>query len=247
MLRALKQAGVLWPTVMTLAALPVLVGLGTWQLQRKTWKEGLISRLEARTHAPAVDLADAVSRYAATRDIEYLRVKVYGRLLYDKERYLYATDDRDGPGWQVITPLLTAGQTIVLVNRGFVPEALKDPAKRSAGNPDGEVTVVGLARTSEEPSWFTPKNDVARNIWFWRDIPGLYRSAFDNPVSSVLPFLIEAQAEPANPGGWPKGGVTLVRLPNRHLEYVLTWYGLAVALVAVYAMFVSARLRGEGD
>ena len=57
----------------------------------------------------------------------------------------------------------------------------------------------------------------------------------------VLPFFVDAEAEPAPPGGWPRGGVTRLELPNRHLEYALTWYGLAAALVGVFLAFAAAR------
>lgn len=245
MLTRLRQARLLWPTLMTLAALPVLIELGNWQWQRKTWKDGLISRLEARTHAPPVSFEDALKRYQATQDVEYLRVKVRGHFLHDKERYLYAPDERMGPGYQVITPLMQPNNVVLLVNRGFVPDELRDPGKRSAGQLSGEVEVTGLARTSEVPGTFTPRNDEKRNLWFWRDVGGMFKSAFEKVDGPVIPFMIDAEAEPQNPGGWPKGGTTLVHLPNRHLEYVLTWYGLAAALLAIYGIFAHGRLRGE--
>ena len=58
-----------------------------------------------------------------------------------------------------------------------------------------------------------------------------------------MPYWIDADARPEPPGGFPKGGVTRVDLPNRHLEYAITWYGLALTLIGVYLAFAASRLR----
>ncbi len=247
MLTRLRRARLAVPTLMTLVALPILLALGTWQLQRKTWKEGLIERLVARTKAPPVDLATAVSEHARSNDVEYLRVRLVGTFDHASERHLYSADAVMGPGWHIYTPLKLAGGNAIIINRGFVPEPLRDPAKRAAGQVAGETTVVGLLRASEEPGTFTPKNDPARNQWFWRDVPAMRASMGLGPAGA-FPFAVDAEAEPAPPGGWPKGGATLVRLPNRHLEYALTWYGLAAALAVIYAIFAAGRLKAQsGD
>src|SRR5262245_47971864 len=108
MFRFLSERGVLWPGVMALAGLALLIGLGTWQLERKAWKEGLIAAIEARTKADAISLAEAVGRVGAGEDAEYTRVQVRGAFLNDKERYFYAPDAELGPGFQVYTPLKVA-------------------------------------------------------------------------------------------------------------------------------------------
>ena len=249
MLSRLKAARLIGPMAMTLVAIVVLLALGTWQLQRRTWKEALVARLVERAHAPPVDLGAALALYDRTHDTEYLRVRVRGRFDFASERHLYATDERAGPGWHIYTLLQPDfGGPKVLVNRGFVPVPLKEAGSRAGGQVEGDVEVVGLLRGSEEPGTFTPKNDAKRNIWFWRDIAALRTAgaaAVAAPVSSAreYPFAIDADATPANPGGWPRGGATLVNLPNRHLEYALTWYGLAAALVVVFAMFAVGRLK----
>src|SRR5262245_60969271 len=103
MLRKLKQAGLIWLTAAALLALGGLLTLGTWQMQRKAWKEDLIARIAARTHATPIDLPSAPS-FASQHDREYLHVAVTGRLLHDKERYLYAPTPA-GLGWHVFTPI----------------------------------------------------------------------------------------------------------------------------------------------
>ncbi len=132
---------------------------------------------------------------------------------------------------------------VVFVNRGFVPSELKEPAKRELGQVAGDVEVVGLVRSPEKPGMFTPVNSVASNLWYWRDLSGMAASVFSQKAPQLVPFFIDAEAEPRMPGGWPNGGVTRLDLPNRHLAYAITWYGLAAALVAVFAAYAISRWR----
>ena len=106
----------------------------------------------------------------------------------------------------------------------------------------GTVRITGLIREVPAPGMFTPANDAARNLWYWPDIAAMTDSAFrDAPGATMtaLPFWIDADAQPEPPGGLPKGGVTRLDLPNRHLEYAITWYGLALTLIGVYLAFAA--------
>jgi surfeit locus 1 family protein len=243
-LQDLSRARLVWATVCTLAALAVLIGLGTWQMQRKAWKEGLIDAIARRVTADPVPLDTAARRWAAGEDLEYLRVTARGRYHHDKERLLYAPG-KGGPGYHVFTPLETAAGRYLFVNRGFVPEAMKDPSARVAGQPGGEVEVTGLLRRPAEQGWFMPANEPARNLWFWRDLDGMAASAFGREASNTLPFFLDEQPSDgaASAAAWPRSGVTRLDLPNRHLEYAVTWYGLAGALIAVYLAFAIGRVR----
>src|SRR5262245_1664269 len=118
MARNFKDAGLIWPTVAALLVLAVLLALGTWQVQRKQWKEGLLAKIAERTHAAPVDLP-AGQTLADERDREYLHVAVTGRMLYDQERYLYAPTPA-GLGWHVFVPMQAASGQLVWVNRGWV-------------------------------------------------------------------------------------------------------------------------------
>ena len=239
-----QRARLVWPAVCTLAALAVLIGLGTWQMQRKAWKEGLLDAIAQRVNAAPVPLEMAARRWTGGEDLEYLRVTARGRYHHDKERLLYAPG-KEGPGFHVFTPLETADGRYLFVNRGFVPDALKDPATRAAGQPQDEVEVTGLLRHPAEQGWFTPANEPARNLWFWRDLDGMAASVLGREQARAFPFFLDEQ--PRESGGaasqWPRPGVTRLDLPNRHLEYALTWYGLAGTLVAVYLAFAIGRLR----
>jgi surfeit locus 1 family protein len=238
-----KRSGLVFATITVLAALPILLGLGFWQLDRLAWKETLLAAIAERTKAPPTDLLNA---YSATHELdigyEYYRVKVRGRFLHDKERYRYAPNQKLGPGYEVYTPFEMAdGAGVLFVNRGYVTEAKKDPASRPEGQINGEVEVVGLLRSPGTKATFTPENDSKGNLWYWRDFDGMLGSAFGPEPPAAIPVFVDAEA--AAPGGWPSGGATLLELPNRHLEYALTWFGLAGALLAVFAAFVWTLLR----
>jgi surfeit locus 1 family protein len=236
----LRRAGLLWPTAASLALLLVLTGLGSWQLERKEWKEALLATIAARVAAPAVDLARAEAMARAGDDIAYLHILARGRFLHDKERYRYAPTAA-GLGWHVYTPLELAPDRVVWVNRGFVPDANRARDTRAAGLVAGEVEVSGLVRPYRKKGVFEPNNDVARNLWYWPDFEAMSSSAFASIAGP--PFAIDADRSFAVPGGLPQGGVTRLQLPNRHLEYALTWYGLALTLIAVYFSLAAERLR----
>jgi surfeit locus 1 family protein len=253
MLQRLRQAGLIGPTLAALAALLVLVGLGTWQLERKRWKEHLIATIAARVHADPVPLVGADGLLPAKIDHrhDYLHVAATGRFHHDKERYLYAPTPA-GPGWHVYTPLEFLPGHVVWVNRGLVPEERKAPETRPQGQVPGLVEVRGLARLPAGRAAFSPPNDPERNVWYWPDLAAMSASAFPGGLlrpaggpqrADPLPLVIEADAKPEPPGGLPRGGVTRLALPNRHLGYALTWYGVALTLIGVYSAFVINRLR----
>jgi surfeit locus 1 family protein len=221
-----------WPTVIAVPVVLLCLGLGFWQVQRLHWKEGLIAERAAAVAAPAILAPDTL---AAARGMEFRHVAAKGVFLNDKEIFLGATSEAGREGYQVLTPLKEPDGRIIFVNRGFIPRELKDRAKRSAGEPTGPVRIVGLLRLPPKgrPNWFLPDNRPDLNYWFWVDLPAM--SATDK-LDRVAPFYIDADATP-NPGGWPKGGVTRLALPNNHLQYAITWFSLAVAMAVIYVVY----------
>ncbi|MDE1173030.1 MAG: SURF1 family protein [Parvibaculaceae bacterium] len=224
----------LWPTIMVVVMLPVLLGLGFWQLERLQWKLALIARMDERLAAEPVDLPES-GEWAAldVRSLEYRHVRLRGEFIHARE-FHYFVQDKDGdPGYDIVTPVALADGGYVFVSRGHVPPALKEPETRVAGEVPGEVTVTGILRLPERRGMFAVKDEPARNIWFVRD-PALFGRVAQ--LSPVAPFFIEADATP-NPGGWPKGGQTQVTLRNEHLSYALTWFGLAAGLTVIYFVY----------
>jgi surfeit locus 1 family protein len=245
---AVRVRGLVLPAILAALGLAILFGLGVWQLERLAWKNDLIARVEARTQAPATPLPpeNEWNRLTGERD-EYRRVTVSGIFRHDREVQVYTVVSEEpgrhaGPGYWVLTPLELPSGAFVIVNRGFVPEGKKDPATRREGQTAGSVTLAGLLRMPEQAGFFTPANDPARNAWYRRD-PAEIARAYG--LSRVASFTIDADATP-NPGGLPEGGRTRVRFPNNHLQYAVTWFGLALALAGVFGAFAWQRLRPRG-
>ena len=230
----------LWPTLFTVPVLLLCLALGSWQVERLFWKEGLIAQRQAAAAAPP---APVPRNLAEARGIEFHRVIDEGVFLHDKEIFLGASSEGGGQGYQVLTPLLEPSGRIVFVNRGFIPGELKDSTKRAAGQVPGTVRVPGLLRLPPDgrPGWFVPDNRPDLNYWFWVDIPAM-SAAVD--LDRVAPFYIDADATP-NPGGWPKGGVSRLTLPNNHLQYAITWFSLAVALIVIYVLFQRRQAEAQ--
>ena len=228
------------PTLFTIPVVVVLVALGVWQLQRLEWKSRLIAE---RATAVAAAPVSPPKTLAEARALEFHRVTVEGVFLHDKEILRNAIAAKGDAGFDVLTPLREEGGRIVFANRGFVPTELKDPATRPTGQLAGTVRVSGLLRVppQEKPGWFIPDNRPDRNAWFWIDLPAM---AAADGLANVAPFYIGADAAP-NPGGWPKGGVTPLALPNDHLQYAITWFSLAAALVVIYVVY-HTRAGGPG-
>ena len=220
------------PTLFTVPALILLIGLGIWQVQRLHWKEGLIAQRDAAVGAAPV--APPASLDAARR-LEFHHIVTEGTFQNDKELFLAASSDSGEAGYQIVTPLVMTDGRTMFVNRGFVPTELKDRAKRAAGEPAGQVMVAGLMRIppAQKPSFFLPDNRPDLNLWFWVDLPAMARQ---DGIANPVPFYVDADKTP-NPGGWPKGGVTRLDLPNNHLQYALTWFSLAVALAVIYVLY----------
>lgn len=218
------------------AAFAVLIGLGTWQVQRLQWKEALLASIEERTNSPPLPLAEIEARYKSTGDVDYVPVTTSGTFHHGGERHFLSTW-KGQSGFFVYTPLELADGRFVFVNRGFVPYDLKDPSKRPQGQIEGEVTIAGLARNplQAKPSSLVPDNDLAKNVFYWKDRDAMARTSGLRAAAEIVPVFIDVDATP-NPGGYPVGGVTLIELPNSHLQYAVTWYGLAAALLGVMAV-----------
>jgi surfeit locus 1 family protein len=239
----MRTKGLLGFTALALAALAVLIGLGVWQLERLQWKEGLIAEIEARSTGAPITIAEALAIAHQGRDPDYYRVRVEGRFHHDKERYLFAQSLADGtPGWHVITPLETTGGDMVLVDRGFVPDVLKEASSRASGQVEGVVTVTGIVRSPEIQGSFVPDNEPEANRWFWRDLGAMARSMFPEGTVEMAPFFLDAEKSDV-PGGWPEGGQTRLELPNNHLQYAITWFLLALCLLVIYAVYVRGLYR----
>ena len=240
--------GLLLPAIV---AFLILIGLGTWQVQRKAWKEGLIAELTERLSAAPIALPSAKDWSSLDpASAEYSRVTFSAQFDNAAEALVYGAasafrPDVTGLGYWVFTPARLADGSTVIVNRGFIPEDKKDPKTRQAGQIAGPVTIVGSLRWPEPRHWVTPNDDPAHNLWLSRDPQSI---AAAKGLGAIAPFYVE-QESPVPPGGIPQPGKLVVALPDNHLQYAITWYGLAAALAGVFVVWAinSRRRRPNPD
>ena len=239
------RRGILEPTIFALVGIAILIGLGVWQLDRKTWKENLIAAMTTRLARAPADLPPR-DRWARLKpeSEEFARVGFPAEFLPGQEALVYSAGsafrpDVKGPGYFVFAPARLAGGSLVIVNRGFVPLDRKDPASRAQGESHGSVDIVGIVRWPETRGIFTPADDPTNNVWYLRDIAAI---AAARHWQNVAPFYVE-QESPVPPGGLPQPGKLVVNLPDNHLQYAITWFGLALALAGVFLLFIVRRLR----
>jgi len=224
-------------TVFCVPLLAALIALGVWQLQRLHWKLGLIAEMNAHLQAPPMSLDDILK--LPQQDAQYRRVALDGRFENDRESYFFTATDEGYSAYHVVTPFELHDGRVLFVDRGLVPPALRNPQTRPASLLEGEQHVVGVWRVPDAPGFFTPAPDLKNRVWYSHNIAGIAKALAITPVA---PVIVEADATPV-PGGWPRGGQTVVSLPNDHLQYALTWFLMATALVVIYFAYHRAQGR----
>ena len=223
----------LWPTLITLPAVVAMLGFSVWQMERRAWKHELIALRTARIAAPVV----ALPANPDLKGFEYRRVSLRGRFLHGKELYLGARTRRSNLGYHVFTPFAGNDGTVVLVNRGWIALARKEPNRRRRGQVAGEIELVGHLRTGGRKGWFTPDNVPEQNFWFYVDVPAM---AAHVGIRKPRPFYLQAAGKPP-PGGWPRPVPIWVNMPDNHLQYAITWLALAIGLLVIYFLYHKRR------
>lgn len=215
-----------WPLFFGILGTAVLLSLGTWQLQRMAWKEGVIAEINARIASDPVALPDPIE---LERD-KYLPVAVSGTITEDEIHLLASTRDA-GAVYRLVSAFETEGGRRIMIDRGWIKTADKDAAR-----PAHAVDVVGNLHWPDERDSFTPANDVDGNIWFARDVDQMADVLNTEPVLLIV-------REDSDKGAFATPlPVDTAALPNNHLEYVLTWYGLAIVWVAM-TLYYLRRMR----
>ena len=227
------------PCLVALAALLVLVGLGTWQLQRKAWKEGLIAAMHERLAAAPADLPPASQWSSLNVDTaEFRRVKFHAQFTEGRGVYVYVAgsalrDDIKEPGYFAFAPARLDDGTTVVVNRGYIP------MDQQTGWPAGTTEVVGYLRWPESRPWFLSETNSASDTWFVRDQRAM---AAAKGWVGVAPFYVD-QEGPVPASGLPRPAALTVNLRNDHLQYAVTWFGLAAVLVGCFVAWLVTRRR----
>ena len=215
---------------MTLPILALLCWLGNWQVERLEWKLDLSQKIESRFGLPAVAIPAMMSD---PDEWLYRHMRISGRYLHMREMPLYSIGPNGRPGYDLFTPLLLRDGTYVIINRGWVPEKLKEQVSRPETMIAGSVEITGVLRKSWERQRFAPENDLARNLWYYGDLTAM---AKEQELSTVFPMFLYADKSPVK-GTYPIGGRSRVKLVNNHLDYAMTWYGLAIVLLVIYFIF----------
>lgn len=233
------------PLLTTALIVLVLLSLGTWQLQRRADKHALIAALTERLALSPAPLPPSSQWTTLTpaRD-EFRRVNFRAVLDAAASAGVYSSGsplrkDVSGQGvWAFAPARLASGETVI-VNRGFLPDAQAGLLRQSEFA--GDAVLTGYIRFPEAPGWLTPPGDVVKRLWFARDIAAMAQ-AFGWGGGQLAPFYIDLES-PMPSGGWPKPGPLDVHLKDDHLQYALTWFALAFAVMVGFAVWLRGRRR----
>jgi surfeit locus 1 family protein len=244
---ARRGPGVVVTTLVVLICVGILCSLGVWQLHRKVWKENLIAAMTTRLNAPPEPLPPPSQWGALTQDKdEFRRVSFSAQFLPGQLALVYTPgsalrSDIKGPGYFVFAPAQLPDGSVIVVDRGFGPVDRKDVLTQPGTTPDQAIQIVGVLRWPEERSLFTPATESKFNVWFLRDPASMSAQGHWN---AAAPFYVDQEA-PVPRGGLPKPGKLEVHLRDDHLQYAITWFGLAAGLIGVYGWWLLGRVRAS--
>ena len=231
----------IWPVlVWACIGIAILCGLGVWQIFRLGEKEALLASIAARTTAAPITLAEALQRREQDDDIEFVTVKTKGVFDHAHERQKLSVFD-GAPGWEIITPLTSEEGIVALVDRGIVPDNLRDTTKRPETTDPIEVLAIVRAHSSAQ-GYFDPENDVEKNTWYWWDVPAMLASVAIPADVKVAPFILQVLPT-ADLSKFPRAAAPQVALSNNHLQYAFTWFSLAFALAIIAGLFIRKLVR----
>lgn len=247
------RRGVAGFAIVTLAMVAACVALGIWQLQRRLEKHALVAALNERLAAAPEALPQPSQWNALTQaKDEFRRVSftaTYARL---PDAMIYSSgsavrEDVSGPGtWAFLPARLPSGETIA-VNAGFVQNTMQNRAQEDravarlvTGQP---VKLTGYLRFPEASGTLTPAEDIARRLWFTRDHLAIARAlGWGEGGKSVAPFYVDLES-PVPESGIPKPGPLTVHLKDDHMQYAITWFGLAFAVMVAFGVWWRGQRR----
>jgi len=221
----------------------ILAGLGAWQLQRLSIKQAQIRQMDERRVQTPVSLGEAVDLAETTGAVDYLPIAVRGRFAQDKEILLLTTFE-GSPGWRVITPFVSDKGTVVLVDRGVIPDNLRDARDSRILAGDQEIAGYALWHRAGQ-GLFDPENDVAANKWFWWDVPAMLADVSIGEGLKTAPFILHLSPIPED-RSFPRPAAPAESLRNNHLQYALTWFALALVLALFAGLAIRSDLKQGG-
>src|SRR5882757_5137883 len=247
-----RRRGIVGFGAFTLLMVALFVGLGVWQLQRRVEKHALIAALTERLAADPRPLPSASQWSALTpAQDEFRRVSFTATYAPGPDVMVYSSgsavrDDISGPGTWAFLPAQT-DEAIVAINTGFVQNTMQDRAQQDravgrlvTGQP---VKLTGYLRFPEAAGTLTPAENIGKRLWFTRDHLAMARAlGWGEGGKMVAPFYIDLES-PVPEGGIPKPGPLKVHLKDDHMQYAVTWFGLAGAMVIAFGVWWRAQRR----
>ena len=233
-----------FPAALTFVMLAVLLGLGGWQVERLAWKTDLLARMDARRDAPPLLISGQTDIAALNRDRhEFHPAQFTGRFGYDVVFWFTQIENKpsglarlDAAGYHMLVPFMLEDGSAILVDRGFIPARLLDiPAPPP---PQGLQNLSVILRWPDGRGAFDNADDPSRNLFYVRD-----PKAIGAHWQFALPPML-GEAAIANES-WPRGGQTRFSMPNNHLQYAVTWFGLAIVLVIVSGLWHIRFLKSQ--
>lgn len=216
------------PTLFTIPVLFLLLYLSFWQFQRLQWKENLIAEINLKTQIPTIQLQKDIN----LDEMFYRKVTLKGEFLHDHEMYVYGgtTKPNNEYFYYILTPMQLEDGRVVIVNRGWIPEKLKDPTTRPSSLTRNLVEITGAIMKNEIKGLYTHNNQPEKKMWFYINLDEI-GSFINKPVE---PFYILAQNDGKD---FPKGREIKPNLYNNHLGYALTWLFSAISLFVIYILY----------
>ncbi|MDC0340290.1 SURF1 family protein [Pelagibacteraceae bacterium] len=193
--------------------------LGTWQLYRLQWKQDVINQISEGLKSTPIKYSQDIRK-------NYQKVTLVGEYDFKSQIYLYSLNDKGQPGFDVVTPFETTKKENVLVNRGWIKKELKNHSDINILSNN----VTGMLRQANRKNFFTPDNDINKNIWFsvnLEDVQKITGKKFNE-------FIVYLDDKNINV---PKPKKITVDLPNNHLKYALTWYSISISILFYYLYF----------
>jgi cytochrome oxidase assembly protein ShyY1 len=248
-----RRRGVAGFGVFTLAMVALFAGLGVWQLQRRVEKHALIAALTERLAAAPASLPSPAQWSALTpAHDEFRRVSFTATYQPWPDAMVYSSgsavrEDISGPGtWAFLPAVLPAGETVV-INAGFVQNTMQDRDQQDRAVArlvtNQPVTLTGYIRFPEAAGVLTPSENPAKRLWFTRDHLAMAQAfGWGGDGQKVAPFYIDLE-QPVPASGIPKPGPLEVHLKDDHLQYAITWFALAGAVVIAFGMWWRAQRR----
>ncbi|WP_299892093.1 SURF1 family protein [uncultured Ruegeria sp.] len=220
---------ILFLLIFGIAGLAILLSLGAWQVQRLHWKEGLLADIDTRIAGDPVRLPDLID----PETHRYLPVVVAGEMLRG-EIHVLVSVKQVGPGYRIIAPF-KSGERTLLIDRGFVSTTAKSTLRQI-----GEMEIIGNLHWPDEIDGYTPAPDMDENIWFARDVPALASELGTEPVLLIARSQTDPDITPLP--------VLTAGIPNDHLQYAVTWFGLALVWAAMTGYFLwRSRALSESE